>query len=91
MKAAETHRKKLLTDKMSSPHSLHGHFTGGGEAEEKESREPAELLISGDLPRRRSGGIQRYIKVREAPPSLRPVTQRRAVATILMSHMTTRS
>lgn len=29
MKAAETHRRKLLTDRMSSPHSLHGHFTGG--------------------------------------------------------------
>lgn len=63
VKAAETHRKKLLTDETSSPHSLHSHFTGGGEAEEKESREPAEPLISGDLPRRRSGGIQRYIEV----------------------------
>lgn len=29
VKAAETQRKKLLTDEMSSPHSLHGHFTGG--------------------------------------------------------------
>lgn len=29
VKAAETHRRKLLTDEMSSPHSLHGHCTGG--------------------------------------------------------------
>lgn len=58
VKAAE--RKKLLTDKKIPPHSLHRHFTGI-EEEEEASQGAAELLISGDLPCRRSGSIQRYI------------------------------
>lgn len=66
MKAAE--RKTLLTDKKIPPHSLHRHFTGG----EEESQEPAGLLISGDLPSRRSGSIQKVYKGERSPALAEP-------------------
>lgn len=62
LKAGE--RKELLTDKM-----IPLHFTGG---EEEDSQKPAELLISGALPSRRSGSMQRYIKGKRSPAPAEP-------------------
>lgn len=71
--------------------SLRTRSTVPSQEEKKKVKSQLGFLSVETCPAEGVAASKRYIKVRGAPPSLSPVTQHCHVATILMSHMTTRS